>query len=362
MNKSRRSNPGSNTARYGEESTSNTTSKTPNKHVLSKSDKSADSINTDSQTDENDFVTGDDKIIKNLYTDWLSGLQISELRFTALAVSNPPLKRIPNDKDTLIKYCLKELEKHDHKDTTVSRIKEYLDNSMPSRDSFYWIDEPMQKRQEAFLRRYHPGDWLESDKISTKDLFLLTYCSRDFFHSGFTCRDELRMLENNWNNLKILNELSWLKPFETKKFLTYFSKRFYEVTTSELTCSLSDENTSDPRKVYIPHDKLPELKTLEDALIWLDFFSNKSNERKEFCNKIRQGWSQYKYREGASKTQKNFLLQKSVADQLKQLSEEHGYSEVDIVTMLIKVEHKNKTSIKEFMDDAKAVAAHLKSG
>lgn len=203
----------------------------------------------------------------------------------------------------------------------------------------------MPKRLEAFLHKRLNYDWIDVDGVSSKNHFLLMYNLKTIRENTRDKRDtldSLRTLQRGWTRLENLNELKNLTEADTKDFLEHFSKEYKKLLQKIVP-------TFALRKLESFH-----LETTEDALIWLDLFSDNALERIAITEKILKSWQQKQYRKTSGKTQKNFNLSEATISTLKKLANEYGLSETDVITILINAELKDNIYINKFLVRANA--------
>lgn len=277
----------------------------------------------------------------------LKNLQLDELMLAAVLLSERYPKSIPKDKNALIQTCINELAsiKWESKKTltnTLESIQKYASTA----DQSQWIKDPMPKRLEAFLRNQLSYEWIDTDGISNKKQFLMMY-NLEVIRSRRRSRrgrrgsqSSLRELKNDWSNIKSLNELKSIADADTKEFLEYFSKAFKKITS---------ENVH--KFTLIKLDPI-HLETIEDALIWLDAFSDNPLERSAITDKILKSWQQKQYRRNSGKKQKGFNLSAHIISSLKKIANKNNLNETEVISILIIEELKNELYIKEALDRA----------
>lgn len=281
----------------------------------------------------------------------LKNLQLDELMLAAVLLSERYPKSIPKDKNALIQTCINELasikwvSEKKRLTNTLESIQEYASTA----DQSQWIKDPMPKRLEAFLRNQLSYEWIDTDGISNKKQFLMMYNLEVIRSREGSRRDRrgsqssLRKLKNDWSRIESLNELKGVKKANYKDFLEHFSKEYKKI-------ALENEGRNALRKVNSTH-----LETIEDALIWLDLFSDNPLERSAITDKILKSWQQKQYRKTSGKIQKNFNLSEATISTFKKLVDKHNLNETEIITILINEELKNDIYIKEVLNRANAL-------
>lgn len=280
----------------------------------------------------------------------LNNLPLDELMLAAILLMKRNPKSIPSNKKALIQTCINELasikwvSEKKRLTNTLESIQEYASTA----DESQWIKDPMPKRLEAFLRNQLYFEWIDTDGISNKKQFLMMYnLEVILWHDGDrNSRKEptnLRALKNEWSRIESLNELKGVKKANYKDFLEHFSKEYKKI-------ALENEGRNALRKVNSTH-----LETIEDALIWLDLFSDNPLERSAITDKILKSWQQKQYRKTSGKIQKNFNLSEATISTFKKLVDKHNLNETEIITILIKEELRNDLYIKEVLTRAKAL-------
>ena len=281
----------------------------------------------------------------------LKNLQLDELMLAAVLLSERYPKSIPKDKNALIQTCINELasikwvSEKKMLTNTLESIQEYASTA----DQSQWIKDPMPKRLEAFLRNQLSYEWIDTDGISNKKQFLMMYNLEVIRSRRRSRRDRrgsqssLRELKNDWSRIESLNELKGVKKENYKDFLEHFSKEYKKI-------ALENEVRNALRKVNSTH-----LETIEDALIWLDLFSDNPLERSAITDKILKSWQQKQYRKTSGKIQKNFNLSEATISTFKKLVDKHNLNETEIITILINEELKNDIYIKEVLNRANAL-------
>ncbi len=280
----------------------------------------------------------------------LKNLQLDELMLAAVLLSERERypKSIPKDKNALIQTCINELAsiKWVSKKKTLTNTLESIQEYASTADQSQWIKDPMPKRLEAFLRNQFSYGWIDTDGISNKKQFLMMYNLEVIRSRRRSRRDRrgsqssLRELKNDWSNIKSLNELKSIADADTKEFLEYFSKAFKKIISENV-------HTFTLKKLDPIH-----LETIEDALIWLDTFSDNPLERSAITDKILKSWQQKQYRRNSGKKQKGFNLSAHIISSLKKIANKNNLNETEVISILIIEELKNELYIKEALDRA----------
>ena len=280
----------------------------------------------------------------------LNNLPLDELMLAAILLMKRYPKSIPSNKKALIQICIDELAsiKWSNRETVLRRSIERIQKHATNADEARWIKDPMPKRLEEFLRNQTNFDWINVDGISnTKHFLMMHNIEVILWHDGDSNSrkepTELRALKNEWSRIESLNELKGVKKENYKDFLEHFSKEYKKI-------ALENEVRNALRKVNSTH-----LETIEDALIWLDLFSDNPLERSAITDKILKSWQQKQYRKTSGKIQKNFNLSEATISAFKKLVDKHNLNETEIITILIKEELRNDLYIKEVLTRAKAL-------
>lgn len=278
----------------------------------------------------------------------LKSLSLDELMITTVLLMEENPKSIPKDKESLIRVCINELfhvKKYDRIASVDSAIRD-IQRYAASTDESKWIKDPMPKRLEAFLRKTLLNhNWIDIEGASNKSRFLLMYNIQtlEYAHDGVSKAGSLKTLQRGWSKLKNLNELKGIAEADTKDFLEHFSKEYKRlIKENSPTFTLRKLNSI-------------QLDTIDDALIWLDLFSDNPLERSAITDKILKSWQQKQYRKTSGKTQKNFSLSEATISTLKKLVDNHNLNETEIITILINEELKNDIYIKEVLNRANAI-------
>lgn len=274
--------------------------------------------------------------------------EFDELILTAGILSEKLPKSMPKDNKALIEIIISELATFKFRsgikplDDVIFKIR----NSISTTDESQWIKDPMPKRLEYFLRNKVNLDWVEIVGISKKKHFLLMYDLnkiRGYNNGTQDNLESLHKLRRDWAGIENINELEGQTKEDTKEFLEYFSKEYKKLLQENVGIFAL-------RKLESIH-----LETTEDALIWLDLFSDNPLERSAITDKILKKWKQKQYRKTSGKTQKNFNLSEATISTLKKLANEYDLNETEVITILIKEELKNDLYIKEVLARANAL-------
>ena len=98
------------------------------------------------------------------------------------------------------------------------------------------------------------------------------------------------------------------------------------------------------------HQLLPPtpISTFENLLLFIDSANVSPEELSKLIGKIKNGWSQKRYREkNEGRKQCNLLLSKKSIDRLDKLSSKYDMSKSDVIEILLLMEEKEKVYIKK---------------
>lgn len=280
---------------------------------------------------------------EELHSETLNNICNDELILMALLLPIQTPTSTANYKKGLIEQCLKGLRETEKANrgkklfTTLDEIRKYE----PRMDEYQWIPDPMSKRLEEFLYRNTGIQRIKINGVSNSKQFLLLY---RYSVTTNTLAVELIYVEKSWPKHNIPNELSFLKNTD-KKDLTDFLEYFID-SYKKMGVNINPSLT---------HKKLSyELKTEEDALIYLDILTDNAEARSNILKNARVNWKQNNSRKKSTKKQKNFSLEKKTVNALNNISKKHGITETEILSILIHGEHKKEIYLRAYYDEVQA--------
>lgn len=271
--------------------------------------------------------------------DMLNKCVDDELMLTALLLTSSSPRTIPSNKNLLINLCITELHEFHfyHQIKELNFIKEDILNMSFKADEFRWIDKKMSLRLEEFLRRSIDATWVDIDKSSERQRFILTF-KKLMIEDQSKVNMTIYRLQKAWEKIKKLDELKNLTKKDSESFLKYFSEAHTKIVMESIGGRLNRAQIAVVSRT---------LSNYEDVLILLDtFYGDNSITRQSVVGKIRSNWKQKNNRKNPDKEQINASVPVEIKNGLRHLAKKHNITETQVISILITKEIKNELYIK----------------